>query len=221
MKAKQIAGAKAAEYVKDGMIVGLGSGSTAAWATRKIGEMVKEGLNIRAIPTSIETRDLAEELDIPLTSLSEVKHIDLTIDGADEVDENLNLTKGGGGALVREKIVAHASKRLIIVVDESKLVKKLGAFHLPVEVVHFGCEKTLNNLEKFGCQGRLRQKGDELFNTDNDNYIIDCNFEVIEDPEELNTKINILPGVVESGLFVEMADMVIVGKDDGEIEILK
>ena len=221
MKAKQIAGAKAAEYVKDGMIVGLGSGSTAAWATRKIGEMVKEGLNIRAIPTSIETRDLAEELDIPLTSLSEVKHIDLTIDGADEVDENLNLTKGGGGALVREKIVAHASKRLIIVVDESKLVKKLGAFHWPVEVVHFGCEKTLNNLEKFGCQGRLRQKGDELFNTDNDNYIIDCNFEVIEDPEELNTKINILPGVVESGLFVEMADMVIVGKDDGEIEILK
>jgi len=221
MKAKEIAGAKAAEHVKDGMIVGLGSGSTAAWATKKIGEMVKEGLQIRAIPTSEETRELAEELEIPLTSLSEVNHIDLTIDGADEVDEDLNLIKGGGGALVREKIVAHESKRLIIVVDESKLVKKLGDFPLPVEVVHFGCEKTLINLEKLECQARLRKEGDKIFNTDNDNFIIDCNFEVIEDPKKLNTTINILPGVVETGLFIQMADEVIVGYESGEVEVIK
>lgn len=220
MKAKQIAGEKAAEYVKDGMIVGLGSGSTAAWTTRKIGAMVKEGLNIRAIPTSEETRQLAEELEIPLTTLSEVNHIDLTIDGADEVDPDLNLIKGGGGALVREKIVAYESKRLIIVVDESKLVKTLGEFPLPVEVVHFGCEKALTNLEKLGCQARLRREGDEIFNTDNENFIIDCNFEVIENPAELNTTINILPGVVESGLFIDMVEKVVVGKEDGSVEII-
>ncbi|HKL12367.1 MAG TPA: ribose-5-phosphate isomerase RpiA [Halanaerobiales bacterium] len=221
MKAKQIAGEKAAEFVKDGMTIGLGSGSTAAWATRKIGELVKEGLNIRAVPTSEETRELAKELEIPLTTLSEVRHIDLTIDGADEVDNNLNLIKGGGGALVREKIVAHESKRLIIVVDESKLVKKLGAFPLPVEVVHFGCDKALINLEKLGCQAHLREEGDEVFNTDNDNYIIDCNFEVIDNPEKLNTTINILPGVVESGLFINMAERVVVGREDGSVEIIE
>lgn len=221
MKAKQITGEKAAEYVQDGMIVGLGSGSTAAWATKKIGEMVKKGLNIRAIPTSIETKKLAEKLNIPLTTLSEVKRIDLTIDGADEVDRDLNLIKGGGGALLREKIVAFESKKMIIVVDQSKLVEKLGAFHLPVEVVHFGSEKTLINLEKYGCQAKLRKKGDEIFNTDNDNFIVDCNFEVIDNPKKLNTELNILPGVVETGLFVDMADMVIVGSNDNKVEIIK
>src|SRR6056297_2738902 len=141
MKAKQIAGEKAAEYVKDGMVVGLGTGSTAYWAVKKIGEMVEKGLNIRAVPTSEETKKLAEESNIPLVSLADVKYIDLTIDGADEVDANLNLIKGGGGALVREKIVAHESKKLIIIVDDSKLVDTLSDFPLPVEVVHFGCIK--------------------------------------------------------------------------------
>lgn len=221
MKAKQIAGEKAAEYVKDGMIIGLGTGSTAYWAVKKVGEMVREGLNIQAIPTSEETKKLAEDLDIPLTTLADVSYIDLTIDGADEVDSDLNLIKGGGGALVREKIVAHHSKRLIIIVDESKLVDKLGAFPLPVEVVHFGAVKTLNNLEKFGCEAKLRKKEGKLFNTDNHNYIIDCNFEVIENSQELNNQLNELPGVVETGLFVDMANKVIVGTNQGELKILE
>src|SRR6056297_1306668 len=221
MKAKQVVGEKAAEYVKDGMVVGLGTGSTAYWAVEKIGEMVKKGLNIRAIPTSEETRKHAEELNIPLVSLSDVKHIDLTIDGADEVDTNLNLIKGGGGALVREKIVAYESKKLIIIVDDSKLVDTLGDFPLPVEVVHFGCDKTLINLEKFDCQAKLRKDEKGVFVSDNDNYIIDCNFEEINDPKTLNQELNILPGVVESGLFVDMADIVIVGSNDGEIKILE
>lgn len=220
MKAKQIAGEKAAEYVKEGMIVGLGTGSTAYWAIKKIGEMVKNGLDIWAVPTSEETTNLAHELDIPLVSLEDVNHIDLTIDGADEVDQDLNLIKGGGGALVREKIVAYESKKLIIVIDQSKLVKRLGGFPLPVEVVHFGSDKTLINLEKFKCQARLRKDGDKPFNSDNENYIIDCNFELIENPEELNIKINILPGVVESGLFIDLADLVIVGKEDGKAEVI-
>lgn len=220
MKAKQIAGQKAAEYVKDGMIVGLGTGSTAYWAIKKIGEMVKKGLNIRAVPTSEETKELAYKLDIPLVSLEDVNHIDLTIDGADEVDQELNLIKGGGGALVREKIVAYESKKLIIVIDQSKLVKKLGAFPLPVEVVHFGSDKTLINLEKFKCQAKLRKDGDKPFNTDNENYIIDCNFELIQNPRELNIKINIIPGVVESGLFIDLADLVIVGKEDGKTKVI-
>lgn len=221
MKAKQIAGEKAAEYVKDGMIVGLGTGSTAYWAVKKVGEMVADGLNIRAVPTSEETRSLAEELNIPLVSLADVNYIDLTIDGADEVDSDLNLIKGGGGALVREKIVAYHSKKLIIIVDDSKLVDKLGAFPLPVEVVHFGADKTLINLEKFDCQPKLRKKEGELFNTDNYNYIIDCNFEVIENPKDLNNKLNELPGVVETGLFVDMTDKVIVGNNQGELKILE
>lgn len=221
MKAKQIAGEKAAEYVKDGMIVGLGTGSTAYWAVKKVGEMVADGLNIRAVPTSEETRSLAEDLNIPLVSLADVNYIDLTIDGADEVDSDLNLIKGGGGALVREKIVAHHSKKLIIIVDDSKLVDKLGAFPLPVEVVHFGADKTLINLEKFDCQPKFRKEEGELFNTDNHNYIIDCNFEVIENPKDLNNELNELPGVVETGLFVEMTDKVIIGNNQGELKILE
>src|SRR6056297_2883963 len=221
MKAKQMAGERAVQYVKDGMIVGLGTGSTAYWAIQKIAQKVKEGLDIRAIPTSRETKKLAEELDIPLVSLAEVKHIDLTIDGADEVDRDLNLIKGGGGALLREKIVAFESKKMIIVVDETKLVEKLGAFPLPVEVVHFGSEKTLINLEKYECQAKLRKNGDEIFNTDNNNFIVDCNFEVIDNPDKLNNDLNIIPGVVETGLFIDMADIVVVGSNDNKVEIIK
>lgn len=221
MKAKQMAGERAVEYVKDGMIVGLGTGSTAYWTIQKIAQKIKEGLDIRAIPTSRETKKLAEELDIPLVSLAEVKHIDLTIDGADEVNRDLNLIKGGGGALVREKIVAFASKKLIIVVDQSKMVDALGTFPLPVEIVHFGANQTLFNLEKLKCQAKLRREDEEIFNSDNDNYIVDCQFGQIEAPEQLNTIINNMPGVVESGLFVEMTDMVIVGNNQGEVSILK
>jgi len=221
MKAKQLAGERAVQYVKDGMIVGLGTGSTAYWAIQKIAQKVKEGLDIRAIPTSRETKKLAEELDIPLVSLAEVKHIDLTIDGADEVNRDLNLIKGGGGALVREKIVAFASKKLIIVVDQSKMVDTLGTFPLPVEIVHFGANQTLFNLEKLKCQAKLRREDEEIFNSDNDNYIVDCQFGQIEAPEQLNTIINNMPGVVESGLFVKMTDMVIVGNNQGEVSILK
>ncbi|MFO7815014.1 MAG: ribose-5-phosphate isomerase RpiA [Halanaerobiales bacterium] len=221
MKAKKIAGEKAAEYIKDGMVVGLGTGSTVYWAVQKVGEMVREGLNIRAVPTSEQTKSLAEDLEIPIVSLADINYIDLTIDGADEVDPNLNLIKGGGGALVREKIVAYQSKKLIIIVDESKIVDKLGAFPLPVEVVYFGVDKTLINLEKFDCQAKLRKENGEVFNTDNHNYIIDCNFEEIENPGKLNNELNELPGVVETGLFVEMADKVIVGTNQGDLKIVE
>lgn len=220
MDAKRIAAERAVDYIKDGMIVGLGTGSTAYWAIEKLGAKVYEGLNIKAIATSARSEDQAAKLGIGLIPFSEIDKIDVTIDGADEVDHDLNLIKGGGGALLREKIVAFASRQLIIVVDERKIVKHLGAFPLPVEVVRFGHEMTIRKLRSLGCNPVLRCDEKGIYITDNGNYIVDCNFKIIDNPLELHNKINSIPGVVDNGLFINMAGRVIIGYKNGDIKEL-
>jgi ribose 5-phosphate isomerase A len=213
---KRQAAEKAVQYIEDGMVIGLGTGSTVEFAIKKIGEMVKEGLKIEGIPTSLKTKRLATELKIPLLELDDRIEIDVTIDGADEVDSNLNLIKGGGGALTREKIIAYHSKKVIIIVDETKIVKGLGCdSFLPVEVTKFGWSATKKAIESLGCTGELRKIMDEAFITDNQNYIIDCDFGKIADPEALEKEINNIPGVLENGLFIGLADEVIVGSKQG------
>lgn len=213
---KKLAGEKAVEYIKDDMVVGLGSGSTVKYSIEKIGEKVRDGLDIKGIPTSVQTKKIAIKEEIPLTTLEENPSIDLTIDGADEVDSNLNLIKGGGGALTREKIIAYNSEKEIIVVDDSKIVKTLGVdFALPVEIVKFGWNATKRTLEELGCKAERRKIMGNPFVTDNSNYILDCKFEKIDNPEELETDISIIPGVVENGLFIDLTDEVIVGGDQG------
>jgi len=220
MDAKKIAAERAVEYIKDGMTVGLGTGSTAYWAIEKIGARVYEGLNIRAIATSTRTEEQARKLGIKLVPFSEIDKIDVTIDGADEVDLDLNLIKGGGGALLREKIVAAASRLLIIVADESKYVNRLGAFPLPVEVVRFGYEMTIRHLQDLGCKTVLRATEDGLYITDNGNYIVDCHFENIDNPADLHRRLNMIPGVVENGLFINMAGRVVIGYKNGNVKEL-
>ncbi|TCS84373.1 ribose-5-phosphate isomerase RpiA [Tepidibacillus fermentans] len=220
MNAKQLVGEKAVDYIKDGMVVGLGTGSTVYWTIQKLGQLVKEGLSIKGIPTSVRTEELAKELGIPLTDFASVDRIDVTIDGADEIDSELNLIKGGGGALLREKIVAAASAQLIIVADESKLVKQLGQFPLPVEVIPFGWENTMKKIAEFGCQPRLRLVDDKPDITDNGNYILDCKFDKITKPEQLNKELNTIPGVVENGLFPNIANMFLIGKKDGKVNVI-
>ncbi|SDQ18675.1 ribose-5-phosphate isomerase RpiA [Virgibacillus salinus] len=207
---------EAVRYIKNGMTVGLGSGSTIDWMLKKLGESVNEGLDIKGIPTSYKTEKLAREYGIPLTDSSNVIEIDLAIDGADEIDEQLNLLKGGGGSLVREKIVDSVAKELIIIADESKLVPALGDFLLPVEVVQFGWELTAHHISQLNCVPYLRKKdNNEIFITDNDNYILDCSFEKIPQPTRLHEKLKLMTGVVETGLFVGMVDRVIIGSDNG------
>ncbi len=217
---KKIAGEKAAEYVRDGMVIGLGTGSTVKYTILKIGEMVKNGLEIIGIPTSRRTEQLASELGIKLGSLNDYPEIDLTIDGADEVDKYLNLIKGGGGALLREKIVAYYSKYEVIVVDETKLKENLGEFPLPVEIVPYAYKRTMKTLAELGCKPRLRMKNNGIYITDNGNYIVDCLFGKIENPEKLEKEINAIPGVVESGLFINLADEIVIGTKKG-VEIRK
>ncbi len=217
---KRMAGEKAAEYVKDGMVVGLGTGSTVKYTILRLGELVKEGLEIVGIPTSRATEQLARSIGIRLADLNEYDSIDLTIDGADEVDRELNLIKGGGGALLREKMVAHASRYEVIVVDERKVKEYLGEFPLPVEIVRFGYARTMRVLESLGCSAVLRKREGEIFITDNGNYIVDCKFGKIENPAALEREIDSIPGVVEVGLFINLADEVIVGKKEG-LEIMK
>ena len=220
MNAKQLAAAKAVEYIKSGMIVGLGTGSTAYWAIEMIGEKVKKGeLKIKAIATSKRSEEQARSLGIPILSFAEIDQIDITIDGADEVDEQLNLIKGGGGALLREKIVASNSMELIIIVDEKKMVKHLGKFGLPVEVVIFGWEKTFAKLKSLGCIPTRRMENNQPYITDNNNYIVDCAFDEIENPSSLHESINSIVGVVENGLFIKMASKVIVGFENGESRV--
>jgi ribose 5-phosphate isomerase A len=221
MEAKRVAAERAIDYIHDNMIVGLGTGSTAYWAIQKLGLKVQDGLNIRAIATSIQSEELAKKLGIPLITFSEIQEIDMTIDGADEVDHYLNLIKGGGGALLREKIVAAASKQFIVVVDESKIVNHLGRFPLPVEIIKFGNEVTTRKLRQLGCEPRLRISNDKTYETDNGNYIVDCHFNIIDNPQELHNKINLIPGVVDNGLFVNMTRKVIVGYQDGGVKELE
>jgi len=212
---KKVAGEKAIEFVKDGMTLGLGTGSTTYYALRAIGNLVREGYDLKGVPTSKRTEQLAMEFGIPLIEIDSVDEIDLTIDGADEVDPAKRLIKGMGGALLREKIVASTSREVIIVVDERKLTQQLGTRSMvPVEVVPFGHRTTAKKLGNLGCTPHLRG-GDTPFITDNGNLIYDCRFDPIKDPDHLAYEINNIPGVVENGLFIGLASRVIVAKSDG------
>ncbi|MEH7884753.1 ribose-5-phosphate isomerase RpiA [Bacillus sp. JJ1609] len=206
---KKIVGEKAADFVKDGMVVGLGTGSTVFYTIQKLGQLVKEGLSIKGIPTSVQTEELAKEIGIPLTSFSEIESIDIAIDGADEVNSDLELIKGGGGALLREKIIARAAKTFIVVADSSKRVEKLGAFRLPVEVIPFGYEMTEKHIRAMGLVPEIRLNRENPFITENGNYIFDCEISEHVQPEMLERMLNMIPGVVENGLFVGMTDLVI------------
>jgi ribose 5-phosphate isomerase A len=215
INAKKAAAQKSLAYVRDGMTLGLGTGSTAYWAILGLGELVKNGLKVRALATSVQSEALAREAGIPVVSFADIDEIDLTIDGADEVDEKLNLIKGGGGALLREKIVAAATRYYIIIADESKLVKCLGKFPLPVEVAPFGWEMTRRKLEKLGCSTQLRMADKKTFLTDNGHYILDCSFGSMATPALLHEQVNAITGVIDNGLFIDMADLVIAGYKDG------
>jgi ribose 5-phosphate isomerase A len=216
---KKIAGEEAVHFIKDGMTIGLGSGSTVNWMLQKLGELVKEGLQVKGIPSSLKTERLAKELGIPLIDFSKATKIDLAIDGADEVDNHFNLLKGGGGSLVREKIIDTVADELIIIVDGSKIVPQLGAFPLPVEVLPFGWEITATTIAKLGCVPELRKIDKEVFVSDNGNYILDCQFNAIMQPQNLHEKLKQIVGVVETGLFINIASKVIVAKHK-EVEIL-
>ncbi|MBE9913828.1 ribose-5-phosphate isomerase RpiA [Paenibacillus donghaensis] len=221
MNLKQLAAEKAVEYVKDGMRIGLGTGSTAYWAIRKIGERVREGLEIQAVATSKASEKLAQEHGIPLIPFAKLDGLDLTIDGADELDSELHLIKGGGGALLREKIVAFHSKEMIVIADESKLVDKLGSFPLPVEIIPFANEWTLASLDEISANPMLRTEEDHIFVTDNGNYIADCRFGSIDNPAELHRKLLAMPGVVDNGLFIGLTARAIIGRKDGTVTVLE
>lgn len=213
---KKIAAEKATEEIQDGMVVGLGTGSTVYYALLKLGAMVRNGLDIIGIPTSKGTEKIATEQGIRLSTLAEHATIELTIDGADEVDPNLNLIKGGGAALVREKIIANASERLLIVVDESKVSQVIGTnFALPVEIIQFGWEATQRMVDQICSKSDLRGGIQEPLMTDNGNYILDCKFNGIPEPEKMELLLNNIPGVVENGIFAKRADKVIVGTTEG------
>ena len=214
MKEKQLAAEKTIEFIKDGMTIGLGTGSTVYFLVNKLAESVKQGLNVTCVSTSKQTSELAKSLGIKIINLNEVDHLDLTIDGADEVDGNLNGIKGGGGALLFEKIVAAASKKVIWIVDSSKYVKKLGKFPLPVEVIPFGSKQILKRFNDRGYNPEVRKNGSDIFITDSGNEIIDLHLNKIEDSLKLEQEIKLIPGVVEVGLFNNIANMVIVGKEN-------
>lgn len=226
-KAKFVAAKRAAELVEDGMRVGLGTGSTAAWLVRCLGEMVsREGLRITAVPTSSRTAALARDVGIHVVSLDEAKWLDMTIDGADEFDPDLNLIKGGGGAHLQEKIVATASDQMVVIADASKSVETLGAFPLPVEVLPFGwqssqalLEETLVSMDVMGRNSTLRMNGDAPFVTDEGNYILDLHLNRIGNARQLALVLNQIPGVIENGLFIDICDTVVIGYGDGRVEV--
>ncbi|HEY4155573.1 MAG TPA: ribose-5-phosphate isomerase RpiA [Puia sp.] len=221
MNAKQQAAEKAVSFLESGMTVGLGTGSTAWWAIEKIGEKIKKDhWKIRAIATSLRSEEQARSLGIPIFGFAEIGMIDVTIDGADEVDGQLQLIKGGGGALLREKIVATNSRQMIVVADESKKVTTLGKFPLPVEVVLFGWERTLEKLKALGCETKRRMDRNDPFLTDNGNYIVDCDFGRIPDPASLHERINGITGVVDNGLFINIASKLVLGFESGETRII-
>jgi ribose 5-phosphate isomerase A len=222
--AKFNAAQAALEFVKDGMIVGLGTGSTSAHFVRQLGERVRQGLRVKGVPTSEATRNLAEQVGVPLVEISQVDGLDIDVDGADEVDAGFRLIKGGGGALLREKIVAAASQSMIVIADEGKWVETLGAFPLPVEVTRFGFaltqQRVAEALRKTGCGGdevelRISGKANEPVITDGGNYILDAHAKTITDAEALARELQAIAGVVEHGLFIGLARTVILGRAKG------
>jgi ribose 5-phosphate isomerase A len=218
MDPKEQAGRKAVEYVKSGMVVGLGTGTTAEQAIRALAERIQSGQvsDVQCIPTSNSTRKLADELGLSIRGLEDVEWVDLTIDGADQVDENLNVIKGAGGALLREKVVAFSSGEVIIVVDESKLASRIGVgVPVPVEVIPFAEAVVRQALKNLGAEVEPRMDGDDPFITDNDNLILDCLYHEPFDPKRMEREIKRIPGVVESGLFVDMTDRLVIGQKAG------
>jgi len=217
---KEAAARASLRFVKDGQVVGLGTGSTAAFFIKLLGEQVKNGLRIRGIPTSARSRDLAMSLGIPLVTLDECQEIAVTVDGADEFDAELRLIKGGGGALLREKIVASASRQLVIVTDASKQVPVLGKFPLPVEVIPFAQALVAKRIAAMGARVSLRQDASgQTYVTDEKHFILDCAFGQIEDADGLARDLSNMPGVVEHGLFVGMASAVLMAKGNEVVEL--
>jgi ribose 5-phosphate isomerase A len=220
---KQVA-LEAVKHVEDGFVVGLGSGSTAAYVIEEIGRLIRQdGLQVLGVPSSSQAMMVAVQSGVPLTTLDEHPVLDLDIDGADEVDRKLDMIKGGGGALTREKIVASAAKQVVIVADETKLVETLGAFKVPVEVLPFALATATAEIKKMGGKPLLRQSKGKVgaVVTDNGNYIVDVDSGAIDDAEELNRRLKLIPGVIETGLFIGMADIVYLGKADGIVRLEK
>ena len=216
---KEAAARASLRFVRDGMTLGLGTGSTAAYVVRFLGNKVHAGLKIRGIPTSVHTGELAASLGIPLTTLEECQEIDVDVDGADEFDPQLHLIKGGGGALLREKIIASASRQVVIIADSSKQVAVLGEFPLPVEVIPFAQPLVAKRITALGATVKLRQdtKGNP-FITDEGHHILDCSFGQIPDPPTLARKLSDMPGVVEHGLFIDLATVVLCAKGENVTE---
>lgn len=224
MNVKELVGRKAADYVEDGMIVGLGTGSTAYWFVEEIGRRVKNGelKNIVGVPTSKQTQDQAKSLGIPLKNLDDVNGIDVLVDGADECITSFSGIKGGGGALLIEKIVAQNSHKIIWIVTEEKVVEKLGAFPLPVEVVQTGSWKLFRKFDAAGMKPAFRKRGkDSIFVTDSGNYIIDLHLERIEQPQQVAFELKHMVGVVDHGLFINYPSVILVGKNDGTVETIE
>lgn len=220
---KQLLGAFAADFVRPGMRVGLGSGSTIFWLIEELKKRINAGLEMKGVPTSSTTRQLAEKAGIPLIQLDEIDELDLAIDGADEIDRKGRVIKGGGGALLQEKIVASASKELIIIADETKLTDQFGKHPLPVEVIPFGHQQVMKKImQSTSCKKvTLRMSDQEVFVTDHQHYILDCAYEKITHADSLNDQLHRIPGLVETGLFINMARKAVIGHFDGKIEVIK
>ena len=217
---KEAAARASLRFVKDGQVLGLGTGSTAAYFIKLLGEEVRRGLRIRGIPTSDRSRELALSLGIPVVTLDDCQEIDVTVDGADEVDPQLRLIKGGGGALLREKIVASATKQMIVVADASKQVQTLGRFPLPVEVIRFAQALVAKRIRALGADVQLRRNGDgSPYITDENNHILDCRFGEMRDPDGLARELSWMPGVVEHGLFIGMASVVLFARGSEIVEL--
>lgn len=218
--AKRAAAAAAVALVEDGTAIGIGTGSTAAHFIELLGERVRDGLSVRGVPTSEATARMAQDLGIALTTLEADPVLALTVDGVDEIDPEMRAIKGGGGALLREKIVASASRRVVYIADDSKGVDRLGAFALPVEVIPMALPVVLRQIAELGCEPVLRMDGESPFVSDEGNRIVDCPFGVIEGPEELAAALSNMPGVVEHGLFIGLIDEMILGSADGSTRTL-
>ncbi|MEP6467885.1 MAG: ribose-5-phosphate isomerase RpiA [Parafilimonas sp.] len=217
---KQKLGIFAADFIKQNMIIGLGTGTTVYYLLKELGKRKKEGLNFTTVCTSLQTQNILKEEGIEFLSMDDVDRLQLAIDGADEVDVNGSLIKGGGGALLQEKIVESNADELIIIVDEKKDVPTLGKFPLPVEVITFGWKQVQQKIQHaYNIKTTLRQKENKSFITDHQHYILDCYFESIKDPKQLNIDLHLIPGVVETGLFVGMATKIITGYSNGDIKV--
>ncbi len=220
-KEKQLAAYKSITFVENGMVVGLGTGSTASYMIKELGNAVAKGLTIKGVASSEKTAQLAREVGVPLITLDRVEYLDINIDGADEFDSKLQLIKGGGGALLREKIIAHNSKLNIIIADSEKQVNRLGKFKLPIETIPFATQNIINELRKMGLKPIQRQQEGNVFRTDENNYIVDIDISKYEDLTSLSHSLIHIPGIVETGLFLSIVDIVLMGKGTNTVVFKK